>query len=280
MAWYGWDEAVGMADEALVGALAAARRLAGAGIGVSGPTPGSTMAEPFDTLMEVQGHDTAIDQLRHRRATLPERAALAEVTARRADLAASMSSLQAQIDDLASRQGRLEEQIAGTAARRHQLEERMRTAAGAAARDLQAMDHEVGQLAARQEQLEEDELVLLEEEEPLDQALAEQSAAAAVLDGEAGRLAEAAEAAEAALDAELIAEEGRRTSAAARLPVDLAERYERLRAKLGGVGAARLVGDRCDGCHLTLSSVEVDRIRHLPSDAFATCPQCDRILVR
>ncbi len=280
VAWYGWDEAVALADEALVGALAAARRLAGAGTGVSGPTPGSTMAEPFDTLMEVQEHDTVIDQLRHRRATLPERASLAEVTVRRTELAASLSSLQAQIDDLASRQGRLEEQIATTAARRHQLEERMRTAVGTAARDLQAMDHEVGLLAARQQQLEEDELVLLEEEEPLDQALAEQSAVQAALDAEAGRLAEAVEAVEAALDAELVAEEGRRTGAAGRLPVDLAERYERLRSKLGGVGAARLIADRCDGCHLTLSSVEVDRIRHLPSDALVTCPQCDRILVR
>ena len=31
-----------------------------------------------------------------------------------------------------------------------------------------------------------------------------------------------------------------------------------LRAHLGGVGAARLVGDRCDGCHLTLPSVELE----------------------
>jgi len=45
------------------------------------------------------------------------------------------------------------------------------------------------------------------------------------------------------------------------------------------VGAARLVGDRCDGCHLTLPSVEVERIHHLSADALATCPQCDRILV-
>ena len=36
------------------------------------------MAEPFDTLMEVQEHDTTLDQLRHRVDTLPERAELAE----------------------------------------------------------------------------------------------------------------------------------------------------------------------------------------------------------
>jgi predicted nucleic acid-binding Zn-ribbon protein len=70
-----------------------------------------------------------------------------------------------------------------------------------------------------------------------------------------------------------------RAERAADLPTDLAERYERLRARLDGVGAAKLVGDRCDGCHLNLSSVELERLRHLRADEFATCPQCDRILV-
>jgi len=39
------------------------------------------------------------------------------------------------------------------------------------------------------------------------------------------------------------------------------------------------VGDRCDGCHLTLSAVELERLRNLPADEYAACAQCDRILV-
>ena len=38
--------------------------------------------------------------------------------------------------------------------------------------------------------------------------------------------------------------------------------YEQLRHDLGGIGVARLVGTNCGGCHLTLSAVELDRIRH------------------
>ena len=37
------------------------------------------MAEPFDTLMAVQEHDTTLDQLRHRTESLPERAVLRDV---------------------------------------------------------------------------------------------------------------------------------------------------------------------------------------------------------
>jgi predicted nucleic acid-binding Zn-ribbon protein len=237
------------------------------------------MAEPYDTLLEVQHHDTALDQLRHRIRTLPERAELQQVRARQAALATATAELQGQVDDLAGRQRSLEEQIATTAKRRHEIEVRMQSGEVSASRDLQAMDHEVHQLVERQSQFEEEELVLLEEEEPLDGLLEEHRQAAAELAAEVGRLQAAIVEAEAGLQSQIADEEVVRAERAADLPADLAERYERLRARLDGVGAAKLVGDRCDGCHLNLSSVELERLRHLRADEFATCPQCDRILV-
>jgi hypothetical protein len=76
-----------------------------------------------------------------------------------------------------------------------------------------------------------------------------------------------------------VSEEALRTELVSGLPDDLVQRYEKLRSRMGGVGAARLVGDHCDGCHLVLSSVEIERIRRLPPDQLTTCPECDRILV-
>ena len=237
------------------------------------------MGEPFDTLMEVQLHDTTLDQLRHRMDALPERVALVEIAMRQRGLAAATAEVGAQVDELAGRQRSLEEQIAAAAKRRHDIEQRMLSGDSYAARDLQAMDQEVQQLAARQAQLEEEEIALMEEEEPLDQLLAVHQATADALAAEAERLGAAIAEAEVVITASIAAEEAERSVSAAGLPPDLAERYQRLRSHLGGVGAARLVGDRCDGCHLTLSSVEIERFRHLPPDQFSTCPQCDRILV-
>jgi hypothetical protein len=148
------------------------------------------------------------------------------------------------------------------------------------ARDLEAMDHEVQQLGARQAEFEDEEIALLEEEEPFDARLSEHRAAVAALDAERDRLQAAVAEAEQGIRAGIAEEESRRAACAADLPADLAQRYEFLRSRLGGVGAARLVGERCDGCHLTLPSVDVERIRNLPPEQFATCPQCDRILVR
>lgn len=237
------------------------------------------MAEPYDTLMRVQEHDTVLDQLRHRIEAMPERLALSGIKDRQAALTVEVAEVQVLVDDLVRRQAVLEEQIGASSRRRLDLEARMRSGAVTASKDLQAMDHEVTQLAERQRVLEDEELVLMEEEEPLDVALAAHRATADELAAEVARLTEVVAATEVELTASIEAETADRVSAAEGLPADLAERYERLRSHLGGVGAARLVGDRCDGCHLTLPSVEVERIHELAADTFATCPQCDRILV-
>jgi predicted nucleic acid-binding Zn-ribbon protein len=212
-------------------------------------------------------------------ASLHERLELREVEKRQRALDAAAAEVKTQVDDLTGRQQRLEEQIAAAARRRHEIEQRMESGEVSASRDLQAMDQEVHQLSARQGQFEEDEIALLEEEEPLDSLLAEHQAAAAALAADVVRLNQAIAEAEQEISASVLSEQELRAESASRLPEELATRYEGLRARLGGVGAARLVGDRCDGCHLTLSSVEVERIRHLPPEEFATCTQCDRILV-
>ena len=67
------------------------------------------------------------------------------------------------------------------------------------------------------------------------------------------------------LDAELAEREtGRAAAAASGVRDDLLARYEQLRSKLGGTGAARLVGGSCSGCHLALS---VDGARPRPQGA-------------
>jgi predicted nucleic acid-binding Zn-ribbon protein len=236
--------------------------------------------DPLTVLLAVQDLDIAIAQHEHRKAALPERRELDEVQATVAARRRSEAELDGQRQELATRLNHLEEQSAAVVARRKTLEDRMYGARGAAGRDLAAIESEVAQLAGRLHQLEDDELVVLEEQEPLDAELGRLQADLAGLATRAAELSGAVAEAAAEIDAELVELRERRAAEATLLPEPLATRYEGLRARLGGVGAARLVGDRCDGCHLTLPSVEVDRIRHLPPDAVATCDQCGRILVR
>jgi hypothetical protein len=85
---------------------------------------------------------------------------------------------------------------------------------------------------------------------------------------------------ESLIDAELAAEVAGRQGLLPRLPEDLVKLYEQVRAINRGTGAARLVGNTCQGCHLSIPATEVDRIRHLPPDAVARCDNCGCILVR
>jgi len=56
--------------------------------------------------------------------------------------------------------------------------------------------------------------------------------------------------------------------------------YEKVRANSGGVGAALLIGNTCDGCRLAINAVEMERIKSLASDEVLRCEECRRILVR
>ena len=63
-------------------------------------------------------------------------------------------------------------------------------------------------------------------------------------------------------------------------PADLIELYERLRTQHGGVGAAALRRGQCQGCHLSLNTVDVNAIRAAAADDVLRCEECRRILVR
>jgi predicted nucleic acid-binding Zn-ribbon protein len=244
------------------------------------PSEGGGGTDPVTALLAVQDLDTAIAQLQHRRDTMDERRQLSEVEGAMAALGKESADLGERRQGLQGRQAELEEQIGGLTARRQALEARMYADRNSAARDLQAMDAEIHHLTERRAELEEAELAVMEEQEPVDADLARLADQRAQLESAADSLRSAVAATDTVVAAELSALETSRALEAARVPADLLERYEALRARLGGVGAARLVGNRCDGCHLELPSAEVDRIRHLPAAEMVTCDQCGRILVR
>lgn len=233
-----------------------------------------------ETLLAVQESDTAIDRLVHRRASLPERADLAAAQARVADVDRRSAEVQARRDEIEARQDRLEQEMGRTEARIVEVEKRLYSGSVSASRELQAMSDEVESLKARRSSLEDDVLAAMEEAEPVDAELAVLASEREGTVAEIDRLEAAIARAEVAIDAELAERRAQRAEEVVVVPGELLATYEKLRAKLGGVGAARLVGASCTGCHLTLPATELDRIKREPPDALMFCDQCGRILVR
>ncbi len=237
------------------------------------------MTDTLEHLLAVQDYDTTITQLEHRRDALAEASGLRAVEAQLAAIAAERVDAQSRRGALAATQKELEAQIAVISDRRSGIEQRMYAATGTSSRDLQAMSEEVKHLTERRAELEELELVAMLDQDPIDAELAGLDERAAPLSAQATELRASIAEQQHEIDAELSVATAARSAEAALLPAALSDRYETLRTRLKGTGAARLIRSHCDGCHLELSSGEVERIRHLAPEEVATCEQCGRILV-
>jgi predicted nucleic acid-binding Zn-ribbon protein len=234
---------------------------------------------PLDHLLAVQDLDTTITQLQHRRQGLAGSLGLTDVEAQLATLDAGRAGVEARRSELAATQAALEEQIAAVTTRRDGIESRLYASTSSSGRDLQAMSDEVRHLTERRADLEDQELSAMLDQDAVDGELSSLAEQARPIQAQADELRAQLSAQEAEIDAALNEAHAARAAEAARLPTALSDRYETLRSRLKGTGAARLVGSRCDGCHLELSSVEVEKIRALAPDQVATCEQCGRILV-
>jgi uncharacterized protein len=239
------------------------------------------MASPeFQALLALQDHDTALDQLRHRRETLPERASRQRLLEQGQAIAKERDEVAGRRDVVAEHEAGLETELATSEARIAQIDKRMYSGEVSASRDLQAMADEIERLKAFCSKLEDRALEALDEREPLDARVAELESQLTGLADEIHELERVIAVAEEEIDTEIGSEQDARDGLAAGIPDPLLDRYEGLRKRLGGTGAAPLNRASCGGCHLTLPATEVDRIKHAAPDELILCDQCGRILVR
>lgn len=237
------------------------------------------MADPsLDALLEVQAHDLAIDQLRYRRQTLPERDALRAVVATREGVERSKITTATVIHELERAQRRLEDEVDRLEAKALDSDGRLYGGQVKALKELQALSTEIESLRVRKRGQEDDLLEVMESIEPLTVELHRLGAEDEALALEAERLTGVLADQEREIDHELEGEVAARHGVAAQVPDALLATYERLRRGLGGVGIARVDGGRCTGCHLSLSAMELDSLRRAASGQVVSHEECGRIL--
>jgi predicted nucleic acid-binding Zn-ribbon protein len=230
-----------------------------------------------DDLLELQRLDTTADQLAHRRQHAPERTAATESAAVLAAHRTRHAAAVERAEELELAVDALERDGEQLVAQRTKLEGQLRTVI--APREAEALMHELSTLAARRDALDDQELESLEEQSSLADEITAMDAATPALETASRDAAAALAAVEAEVDGELAGIAADRQSLVTRLDGATVDRYERLRARLGGVAVARLDGSRCGGCHLDLSTSELEEVRAVGRGEFADCPQCGRMLV-
>jgi predicted nucleic acid-binding Zn-ribbon protein len=227
----------------------------------------------------VQAHDLAIDQLRYRRQTLPEREALRAVAASLDGIEHAKRTTAVSVHELERTQRRLEDEVDRLEAKAFNSDSRLYGGQVTALKELQALSTEIESLRVRKRGQEDELLEVMELIEPLSAERNRLEAEGKALALEAERLAGVLAEKEGEIDHKLAAEVAARDGVAARVPDGLLATYERLRRSLGGVGIARVDAGRCTGCHLSLSAVERDTLRRAAGSQVVSHEECGRILV-
>jgi predicted nucleic acid-binding Zn-ribbon protein len=234
----------------------------------------------FEDLLAVQEVDSRVDRLRHRLDSLPERAQQRAVEEELAALDVRLAEVEERRAVVRREQQRLEDEVASVEARVAHVDDQLYRSGITSPKEAADLQADEEALKRRQRDLEDLVIEQMELAEPIDAELAELGGERARAEA---RLAEATAALESVageVTSELDAAVASRDAAIAAVPPDLLATYEQRRRQLGGVAVARLVGSRCDGCHLTIPSAELEALRKLPADAVVECPECLRMLVR
>jgi hypothetical protein len=232
-----------------------------------------------NNLIELQRIDTAIMQATHKLKTLPEREQLTAVLARLSTSDELLVVAEAELADVTIDLRRSEVDVESVADRMAKDEARL-SGGSASPKELEQLQHELATLAKRKAELEDGELEIM-----MNVDAAKEKVAVIKSDEEGLKKLELEinirlENAVTELDREIALKKSERTLLAPKIDVALIELYEKVKASGGGIGAALLIGNTCDGCRLAINAVEMDRIKSLDSEEVLRCEECRRILVR
>ena len=231
-------------------------------------------------LLDLQALDSRLDQIEHKRRTLPALATIADLDGRLGGLRDRIIAAETEVADLERTLTKAEADVEQVRARSAKDQELLGSGRITSAKELESLQQEIASLARRQGDLEEAELEVMERLEDARSALG-------TLTAERDEITAARDAAVAERDAawgdadrdkEWVGSE--RSKVLVDIPADLLKLYDKLREDHNGVGAAALHQRRCEGCRMELTPTDIGRIRDAAPDTVLRCEECRRILVR
>lgn len=231
-------------------------------------------------LLQLQQLDSAIDQLVHQLATIPEAAQLSQLQAELQQVEDHVRDLQVSTSDISSDLARAEAEVAQVRDRRTRNQAKIDSGAVTDPKTLQGLIGELKTLARRIDELEDHELEIMQQLEDEQNRLEAQREKATELAESVEQVSQAVRVTQTSLEEQLQQHKAERERSALAIDANLLSMYERLRSKKSGVGAAPIVRRSCGGCQLTLTAAAVAQMAAAPADELLRCEECSRILVR
>ena len=230
-------------------------------------------------LIELQRIDSAILAATVRLKSLPEREQITAIHTRLEAGAKEIAAAEAELADVAIDLRRSEVDVEQVADRMKKDENRLASGTGTP-KELEQLQHELVTLAKRKAELEDLELEIMMRHDSAKEKVATFQSDEEGLKKLELELNIRLENSIAEIEKEMTLRQSERTLVLPKIEQPLLDLYEKIRASEYGVGAALLIGNKCDGCHLAINAIEIERIKSLATDEVIRCEECRRILVR
>lgn len=239
-------------------------------------------AAPADQirLLDLQDLDVRLQQIAHKRRSLPEHAEIEALTKDLTQLRDLLVAAQTEESDTAREQIKAEQDVDQVRQRASRDQQRLDSGAVTSPKDLENLQREIASLAKRQGDLEDVVLEIMERRESAQERAAELTERVASVESKIDDATARRDAAFETLDSEAATATKEREVLAGVIPADLIKLYDKLRAQQGGVGAAKLYQRTCQGCRQELAITDINEIRSAAPDTVVRCENCRRILVR
>ncbi len=233
----------------------------------------------FESLFQLQDMDTTIDRLRHEQHALPANLELEQVRNEIAAIKLDAAPLLAERDALRGDEDSLDARAHDFTSKADEIQQRMYSGEVTSPKELQAMQVELDHLRGLASGVEEEELVIMEREESLAAELEQALSGLPPLEAREESLQATMASELARIEQELEVVTAERAALTNTIDAELVSTYERCRSAARGTGIAHLVHGACGGCHLSVPTSEVERIKHLAEGAFEHCDNCGCMLV-
>jgi len=230
-------------------------------------------------LIELQLIDSQITQAKVKLVNLPEREQIAAIHQRLENTAVELGVVETELADVSIDLRRSEVEV-------EQVEDRMKKdeqllASGSVApKEMEKLQHEIQTLTKRRGELEEGQLEIMIKVDAIQARVDELVSDQSGLKQLELELNIRLENASAEIDSAISKLSLDRSQLLPKIDSALVDLYEKVRTSGAGIGAALLVGNKCDGCHLSINVIELERIKGLADDEIIRCEECRRILVR
>jgi len=230
-------------------------------------------------LLDIQVLDTRAAKLAHQRRSLPVLGSIAELEGRLEDLSRAQVEERTVVADTRREVAKAEADVEQVRQRATRHQARLDSGA-VSAKEAQALQAELEQLARRQGALEEVELEVMERLEQAESRLAELEAQEAAIAADIARHTAARDAEWATIDRQLETVAAERAAVAGKIDDALLALYDRVRERTGGLAAIALYGSRTEGTQLDFSLTELDAIHSAPPEQVVQHEDYGYIIVR